>query len=256
MTRKFLSPTDLLDYDAATIQRLIEARGWHGLSPADRIGAAYDFVRNDVLFGYNADDALPASRVLADGYGQCNTKSILLMALLRALEVPCRFHGFTIDKRLQRGVVPELVYPLAPRNILHSWVEVYHQGRWLNLEGFILDQRVLEALQKKFPERATLCAYGAGTENLQNPNVDWRGESTYNQKSGINQDLGVFDTPDPFYADHRQLSGVRGFLYRLIIRRWMNLRVTQIRNGAVPTIPGGAASLAPAISTIQLKEGV
>jgi len=150
MTRKFLSPTDLLDYDAATIQRLIEARGWHGLSPVDRIGAAYDFVRNDVLFGYNADDALPASRVLADGYGQCNTKSILLMALLRALEVPCRFHGFTIDKRLQRGVVPELVYPLAPRNILHSWVEVYHQGRWLNLEGFILDQRVLEALQKNF----------------------------------------------------------------------------------------------------------
>lgn len=79
-----------------------------------------------------------------------HTKSILLMALLRALEVPCRFHGFTIDKRLQRGVVPELVYPLAPRNILHSWVEVYHQGRWLNLEGFILDQRVLEALQKNF----------------------------------------------------------------------------------------------------------
>lgn len=75
MTRKFLSPTDLLDYDAATIQRLIEARGRHGLSPADRIGAAYDFVRNDVLFGYNADDALPASRVLADGYGQCTPKA-------------------------------------------------------------------------------------------------------------------------------------------------------------------------------------
>ena len=120
MTDQYLSPTPLLDFDAAPIQRLIADRGWQSLSQTDRIGAAYDFVRNEILFGYNSDDALPASRVLADGYGQCNTKGTLLMALLRALDVPCRFHGFTIDKRLQRGVVPELVYPLAPANIIHS----------------------------------------------------------------------------------------------------------------------------------------
>lgn len=90
------------------------------LSYEDRIGASYEFVRNNILFGYNADDALPASRLLADGYGQCNTKAVPLMALLSALEIPCRFHGCTIDKGLQRGVVPELIYPLAPRNIIHS----------------------------------------------------------------------------------------------------------------------------------------
>ena len=43
-------------------------------------------------------------KVLADGYGQCNTKGTLFMALLRACNIPCRVHGFTIDKKIaERG---------------------------------------------------------------------------------------------------------------------------------------------------------
>lgn len=248
MTHQYLQKTTLLDYEAPSIQTLIGQRGWRGLDRSDRIGAAYEFVRNEILFGYNSDDALPASTVLNDGYGQCNTKGTLLMALLRALEVPCRFHGFTIDKGLQRGVVPELVYPLAPRNIIHSWIEVQHEGKWLNLEGFILDQGVLASLQKHFPDRNSLCAYGAGTDRLSSPNVRWTGVSTYIQETGINNDFGVFDAPDDFYKDHRQLSGFRGVLYKGFVRHWMNRRVAKIRAGSVPTIPGGERSLVPAPS--------
>ncbi len=256
MTDQYLSPTPLLDIEADPIQRLIADRGWMDSSQTNRIGAAYDFVRNEILFGYNSDDALPASKVLADGYGQCNTKGTLLMALLRALEVPCRFHGFTIDKRLQRGVVPELVYPIAPANIIHSWVEIHHDGQWLNLEGFILDAPVLGALQNAFPERQSLCAYGAGTDCLQNPKVEWRGASTYIQKTGINHDFGVFDDPDTFYAKHRQLSGLKGLFYRLIIRHWMNHRVRKMREGYVPEIPGGEVNLKTTDSTHHMREAI
>lgn len=245
MTHDYLSETRLLDYRSAAIQALIAERGWAGLDPAARIGAAYDFVRNEILFGYNSDDALPASRVLADGYGQCNTKATLLMALLRGLGISCRFHGFTIDRGLQRGVVPELVFPLAPRNILHSWVEVLNGGDWIDLEGFILDHDVVSALQRAFPGRTALCAYGAGTDRLQAPPVEWTGGSTYIQKTGINADFGVFDAPDDFYADRRQLGGLRGLFYRHVVRHWMNRRVADIRRGHVPTIPGGAAALSP-----------
>ncbi|WP_238364407.1 transglutaminase-like domain-containing protein [Mesobacterium pallidum] len=251
MSRPHLAETPLLDFRSKPIADLIAQRGWHALAPEDRTRAAYDFVRNEILFGYNADDALPASRVLADGYGQCNTKATLLMALLRAQGIPCRFHGFTIDKGLQRGVVPELVYPLAPRDILHSWVEVDLGGRWIDLEGFILDDEVLDALQAAFPGRDSLCAYGAGTDRLQAPPVAWTGGSTYIQKTGINRDFGVFDSPDAFYAEHRQLSGWRGWIYRLVVRHWMNRRVAGIRRGHVPRIPGGARALQPATAEAQ-----
>lgn len=240
--------TPLLDYDDPTIQTLIRNRGWKDLEEHDRIGAAYDFVRNEILFGYNASDALPASRVLADGYGQCNTKNTLLMALLRALGVSCRFHGFTIHKSLQRGVVPEAIYGITPRNILHSWVEVRHEGRWITLEGFILDDGVLSALQAAFPGRSNLCAYGAGTSRLQDPDVALQGRDTFIQKTGINRDLGTFDTPDDFYAKHTQLTGLRGLLYRHAVRHWMNRRVARMRRGHVPSIPGGDRSLEPSFA--------
>ena len=236
---RYLLETPLLDYRSESIRQLILDRWWKNISTHERIGRVHDFVRNEIKFGYNADDALPASRVLRDGYGQCNTKSILLMALLRALGIPCRFHGFTIHKQLQNGIVPTLVYPLTPDNILHSWVEIFHEGRWIDLEGFILDSAVISSLQAAFPDRSNLCGYGVGTDCLQKPPVEWQGMGTYIQVTGINHDFGVFDSPDQFYAERRQLTGLKGILYRYIVRHWMNRRVASLRSG---TLPGAAAS--------------
>ena len=229
---KYLAPTALLDFEHPDIQALVEQRSWGELFLFDRIGAVYTFVRDEIEFGYNRADDIGASQVLRDGYGQCNTKAILLMALLRAVKVPTRFHGFTIEKSLQRGVVPELIYPITPDNIVHSWVEVYFDGKWLNLEGFILDRAYLDKLTASFPEAKNFCGYGAGTDDLQNPNVDWRGRDTYIQSTAINQDFGVFDNPDEFFSEHRQdFSWWKELLYSHGIRHWMNHRVQDIRCG-------------------------
>ena len=243
-----LAPTRLLDFDHPAIEALIGARGWAALTPHDRIGAAYGFVRDEIAFGYNRADDIPASRVLRDGHGQCNTKATLLMALSRALGVPCRLHGFTIRKSLQRGVVPELVYPIAPADILHSWVEIRHDGRWIALEGFILDRAFLSALQGRFaPASESLVGYGVGTDRLSAPGVEWTGADTAIQSTGINRDLGLFDAPDDFYAAHGQAFGrLRGALYRGVIRHWMNRRVAAIRAGRISAIPGAPATEARA----------
>jgi transglutaminase-like putative cysteine protease len=229
-----LAATALLDLRHPRLQALIAQRGWLALSPHDRIGAAYLFVRDEIAFGYNTRDDLPASAVLADGYGQCNTKGTLLMALLRALGIPCRLHGFTIHKALQKGAVTGWAYALAPRDILHSWVEVWHDGRWMALEGFILDRRYLRALQQRFAEhRGPFLGYGVGTPDLADPPVDWRGSDTYIQRDGINQDFGVFDDPDAFYARHgANLSGPRRWVFERIVRHQMNRRVERIRQSA------------------------
>ena len=225
-----LRPTPLLDFDHPAIEQLVRERGWRALPTHERIGAVYDFVRNEIAFGYNEADDLPASRVLADGIGQCNTKGTLFMALLRAAGVPCRFHGFTIDKALQKGAITGLAYRLAPRRIIHSWVEVAFEGRWVNLEGFILDAPYLASLQRRFPGRQRFCGYGAATPDLSAPGVEWRGQDTYIQKDGIADDFGVFDSPDEFYARHgSNLSGLKRWLYTRVIRHRMNAQVRRIR---------------------------
>lgn len=228
-----LRETALLDYSAPSIAALIERHGWRALGTEERIRAAYEFVRDEILFGYNASDDLPASRVLADGYGQCNTKGTLFMALLRALGVPCRLHGFTIDKRLQRGAVTGVFYLLAPREILHSWIEVRLHDRWLNLEGFILDRPYLSALQARFDCAGAFCGYGVATDDFRAPPVEWTGSDTFIQHKGIVRDLGVFDDPDAFYGRHgTNLAGWKRRLYENWVRHAMNRNVARIREGS------------------------
>lgn len=225
-----LTATPLLDLHHPDIESLVARRGWRTLSPYDRIGAVYDFVRDEIAFGYNEGDELPASRVLADGIGQCNTKSTLLMALLRAVGIPCRFHGFTIDKPLQKGAITGLAYWLAPQRIIHSWVEVSLDGSWIALEGFILDAPYLASLQRRFPQARRFCGYGAATPDLSAPGVEWRGQDTYIQKEGIADDFGIFDSPDAFYARHgSNLSGLKRWLYERVIRHRMNRNVRRVR---------------------------
>ncbi|MGH1338516.1 MAG: transglutaminase-like domain-containing protein [Aureispira sp.] len=233
----YLLESPLLDYQTTNIQALIIRRKWLDVPLKKRLQLIYNFVREEILFGYNAKDNLPASRILEEGIGQCNTKSTLLMALLRACQIPCRLHGFTIHKALQKGAITGLNYWLAPPNILHTWVEVNYEGQWYNLEGVILDQAYLEALQERFKDCATnFCGYGVYTEDLLQPVLDWEENDTYIQALGINQDFGLFDTPDDFYQKHQQaLSPIKEYIFQHWSRYKMNHRVQQIRSRSFST---------------------
>ncbi len=231
---ELVAPTAILDYWTAPIQQLVAERGWRQLEPLARIGAVYDYVRNEIDFGYNTDDDITASEVLADGYGQCNTKASLLMALLRAVDVPCRFHAATIHKRLQKGVVTGVFYRLAPEEILHSWVEVLIDADWKRLEGVILDDDYLDGLRCQLGRpTGEFIGYAAGTSDIDNPAVKWAGDHTEIQMTGVDRDLGVYDDPDTYYRSAgTNLSGLKRVLYRRLIRHVMNRTVATIRSQA------------------------
>lgn len=226
-----LEETALVDFHHPSISDLVLRRGWTTLDEKTKIRSVYDFVRDEILFGYNMDDAIPASEVLADGYGQCNTKGILFMALLRAVGVRCRFHGFTIDKRLQKGALIGLWYRLAPEEIVHSWVELFYDGRWIDMEGFILDLPYLRSVQRIACEKTgAFCGYGVATSAIESPRVFWDGNATYIQKEGIVRDFGIYPDPDSFFKDHSQPMGSLKRLVFMIIARWaMNRQVSRIR---------------------------
>ncbi len=229
--KEHLKVTPMLDYRAPAIQQLIKQRGWSSLSRYDAIAEVYLFVRDEITFGYNSDDTLNASQVLKDGYGQCNTKGTLLMALLRALAIPARFHGFTIFNELQKGAIPNYLFAFAPERIIHSWVEIYFEGQWLDLEGYIIDQAYLSQVQAKFSDQCeAFSAYGIATTCLKRPENDWQGKSTYIQKEGIADDFGIYDQPDDFYREKgSNLNGLKKIAFRYVLRHLMNSNVNRIR---------------------------
>lgn len=222
----------MLNFSAANIQGLINERQWIKTDECNRIKQIYNYVRDEILFGYNVDDSIPASKVLSDGYGQCNTKGTLFMALLRGVSIPCRIHGFTIDKELQKGAMTGIVYKNAPKNIFHSWVEVYLDGMWYELEAFILDKKYLSQLQSiNATCSGAFCGYGVAVKDFYNPIIDFERNNTYIQSEGITQDFGIFDCPDNLLKEHHQeMSPFKAFIYRNLGRHLMNHNIKKIRN--------------------------
>jgi hypothetical protein len=221
----------MLDFRAAPIQALVNRRGWLSLATEERLSAVYEFVKNEIPLGYSARERIPATEVLQDGYGQCNTKSILLMALLRSVGLPCRFHAFRIDKRVQKGVLPWLVYILAPNELGHSWVEVQHAGRWTTLEGAILDRDYLDGLRRRFPEKANpFCGYAVAADDLHETCDQWSGHDAYIQHKAITKDVGIFDCPDEYFAEYpSNIIGLRGWLWQSYFYALANRLVERTR---------------------------
>jgi len=242
-SNEYLKETEMLDFSHQTIQALVAQLGWRELNRYDAIGAIYDFVRDDIAFGYNRDDRISASQVLNDGYGQCNTKGTLLMALFRAVGIETRFHGFTIFNALQRGAIPNYLFSFAPEKIIHSWVEVKFEDAWINLEGYIIDQAYLKKVQRSFADQChDFSGFGIATRCLSNPEVEWKGEDTFIQREGIADDFGVYDQPDAFYKRYgSNLSGFKKLLFRYFLRHLMNRNVAKIRNIGVRRVAKSVA---------------
>lgn len=229
--KNYLKETILLDYNYPSIQSLIQKKNWRVLDRMEQIQAIYNFVRDDIQFGFNLDE-IPASDILKEGIGQCNTKTILFMALLRAVGAPCRLHGFTIDKKLQAGIMNGPVFEMMPNEIVHTWTEVYYNEQWYDMEGLILDLPYLRGLQHKFAHvSGTFSGYAVATTDLHNPVINWNGNNnTYIQKEGILQDFGVFETPDDFFAQHGQaVTPEKREVFNIQLRHRVNEQIRKIR---------------------------
>lgn len=229
--KRYLQATKLVDFNDQSIQYLIAKKQWKQFNDDEKIRQIYDYVRNEIKFGYNKRDDISASEVLKDGYGQCNTKSILLMALLRGAGIPCRIHGFYIDKRMQKGALTGITYLFAPQKIVHAWTEVYFNHEWQALEGVIIDDSFLDQVKDK------LCSfndgyigYGISIKNKEQINLCWQGESTYIQSFSITDDLGYYDNPDDFFANYHNTNGfIKQYLFNFLRKR-INKRLDFIRD--------------------------
>ena len=59
---EYLRETPILNFSAVNIQQLISDRKWKEIDTFHRIKQIYNFVRDEILFGYNVDDSIPASK--------------------------------------------------------------------------------------------------------------------------------------------------------------------------------------------------
>ena len=231
---EYIQPTPLLNYNDTSIVQLIEQHAWNSMhNESELIGSIYAFVQDEIPYGYTKSFELSASQVLHKGYGNCITKSTLLMALFRAVGIPCRFHAFTVSKILFRGLLKGLRYQMTPETIHHSWVEIFTNGSWLEIEGHIIDRPYLRNLQIKFSDyTGSFYGYGIAVLNFKNPPIQWNDEHTYIQNKVIEKDLGNYESPDAFFKEFPEAESCsKGFRYRHFLRPAINKNILAIRSG-------------------------
>ncbi len=232
--RKYLKETKLLDFSSIELYRLSSALDVRTKTEKAKILKAYRFIRDTIRFGFNEDDNLPASKVLMEGRGYSNTKATLLMAALRNEGIPCRIHFFKITKKLYKGLLPSALYSLLPDEMYHSWVEVYVDGEWKAMEGVVVDIKYLRAVQKKVGKCGPFIGYGIAVDDLCNPPIRWNLQDTYIQHKAIIKDLGIYNSPDEFYAKYgTTFSGMKGVVYRNVIMKALNKRIEELRKTVV-----------------------
>jgi hypothetical protein len=191
----------------------------------------HDFVKS-LPFACVADySQLKASDVLKLGAGDCFTKVMLFVALLRAAGIPARLRFVSLPVHFLRGIVePE------EATIMHAMTEVYLNERWLVTDSYVPDLPLQLAACERLTRENRPMGYGVHLHGA----MYWSGKSdasaqcsTQDESSLPTVDWGVADDPLSFYADssHSQLR--RNFATRL---KWrlaaplVNKRVAALRS--------------------------
>ena len=149
----------------------------------ERIGAVYDFVRDEIAFGYNGRTICRHPAYWPTAMGSATQRARFadgIAAQRRRCPAVSRFHHRqgAPKGRDHRDCLCQL------RRIIHSWVEVWFEAMGLP-QGFILDaQDYLRSLQRRFPGGGDASRLWRRHPDLSAPDVEWRGEDTFIQKEG------------------------------------------------------------------------
>jgi hypothetical protein len=197
--------TKILDYTTASLVafRLRALKGVRG-NALTKLRALYDAITK-LRLGYNRNDDVPASEVLRDGYGQCNTKAILLLALARGAGIPSRVHAYRLTKELQRERHAAWLVFFMPRTTLFFWPEFFIDKKW----------RPLEELVHEKNKEWTACPFDGARYSLTPVPVN-----------SVEEDHDVWDSPDAYFEKHKPtVTGWRKLGFALLGRRLMNARI-------------------------------
>ncbi len=189
----------------------------------DKAVALHNYVRDAVRFGFNKYfDASTPETTLASGRGQANPKSWLMAALFRAAGFECFQRFVVIPKTILQDVFPPNQDWLIPSEISHSFVEVQVEGRWCQIDSYVVDNQLMEAGSARLRREGREMGYGV---RLGGTNIwDGRGDA-FSQFSGdlMIEDHGRVTDPEEFYKDKRYRNKAFGIplntIYRLLGER-------------------------------------
>jgi len=163
--------------------------------------ALHNYVRESIRFGFNRYfDAAAPDYVLACGYGHCNPKSRLMVALFRAVGLESYQHFVVLPKDILKEALPTSRYWMIPAELSHSYVDVRIEGHWYAIDSFIVDTPLLRGAQARLAAEGRDLGFGThcGATNV------WDGQSdAFSQFDAqmMKEDHGRVDDLEAYFQD-------------------------------------------------------
>ncbi len=132
---RYLNCTEIIDCDTKSVKDKAQELTKGRQTDRERAVALYYFVRDEIRHNAYAplyDPGLyKASAVLEAGNGFCQQKSVLLVALARAVGIPARLgfvdvHDHLLSDSFRRMIGGVNTFPF------HGFAELYIDGRWIH----------------------------------------------------------------------------------------------------------------------------
>jgi Transglutaminase-like superfamily len=228
---RWLSATVQLDIKSTKLRTRMMAITQLLASEREKAVAIHDFVKA-LPFGCVADySQLKATDVLKLGMGDCFTKGMLFVALLRAAGIPARLRFVSLPVHFLRAIIePE------EASIMHAMAEVHLGERWLVTDSYVPDLALQMAACARLAQEKRTLGYGVHIHGA----VYWTGKSDASAQCHVKDesslptvDWDVADDPMSFYADPSHSELRRNFATRL---KWrlaapiVNKRVAALRS--------------------------
>ena len=225
----------LADFQHPLVQQLGQRLTAGETTARGKLARLFTYVRDEIKFQFPAEgDLLKASDVIRLGYGQCNTKSTLFLALCKAAGIPARIHFGLISKDIQRGFFTGLAFALMPAQISHPWIEVEIDGRWRRIDAFINDKPLQERAVAALRRRGWRTGFSVALPKTGEPGIDLDLDNeNFSQMGAVTNEHGTYDDPIDYYTSpqyRNRPSTLKLWLYHLLVGR-INRRVRRLRQG-------------------------
>jgi hypothetical protein len=174
-----------------------------------------------------------ASDVIKQGSGDCHTKGVLFVALLRAVRIPARLRFVSLPTGFLRGLLDT-----GQPTITHAMGEVLLGGRWYQTDTYVMDAALSREAREMLRNENALLGYGVHAHADQ----DWNAFDSAHTHSTPSDpasmpltDWGVAHDPARFYDDPAHAMLRPSFIARI---KWqmgvhlVNHRIEKFRNRA------------------------
>ena len=223
---------EFADFEHPVVRQTADRLTAGKTSARDKLNSIFLFVRDEIEFGFPPEgDLVKASESIERGYGQCNTKGILFLALCKAAGLNARLHFSTISKEIQKGIFTGIAYWLIPEQLSHGWVEVQIDGRWHRIDAYINDMPFHRAAVRELKRRGWKSGFSvsqAGGEPSADLVLD---DAHFSQMGAVTGDHGTWEKPVQYLAGPAYLNrlGPLGrWLYHLVLPL-VNGRIHRLR---------------------------